>query len=345
MNRYLSKLYNLSNFTKLGGLVTGGVIGQLMMENPTKDFYERKFVTNKNPQDLSEFYGGDKLMHIFCVFPFVVKLLMESGYWDEDGTYNTYGIPFGKMRATIDFEEKERDTTGDGENDDLCGFNKRERFHDILFGYTLWDQVTNFGFNKLPDGRCECYQKGEYYYGMWPMKWVFQLHSYYVNWAVKKHIEQESFGDSEEDEVFVQEKEISLDVFVDFLEGLKLDLQNKFESKLEILEDINKLIIKLNNLYKEKNIFESNKKFNEVVKVYVRKVGKTHNKYDTELSVIINDCEIKEIVITAINLVNDNEPRPWSLRSLTPTWIDGNKLDCKSNAWTSLITSLLNKNI
>ena len=61
----------------------------------------------------------------------------------------------------IEFEENEQDTRGDGEADCTLGYNKRERFHDTIWGWTLWDQVTNFGFERTPDGRYKCYQQGE----------------------------------------------------------------------------------------------------------------------------------------------------------------------------------------
>merc|ERR1711871_368299 len=83
-----------------------------------------------------------------------------GGYWDDDGVYHTYGLPFGRMTAAIEFSEKEQDTRGDGKNDAVLGYNKRERSHDTIFGYTLWDQVTDFGFERLPDGKYKCYQRG-----------------------------------------------------------------------------------------------------------------------------------------------------------------------------------------
>ena len=311
------------------------MIGQLFDKNPDENFYERKFIVDKNPEDLSEFYGSDELMRIFCIFPFISNILMKSGYWDDEGNYNTYGIPFGKMKATIEFDETERDTTGDGIKDEVIGFNKRERFHDILFGKTLWDQVTNFGFKKLPDGKCECYQKGEYFYGFWPMKKIFQLHSYIVSWKIQNHLNSSTFENTTTEPV-IKELTVSKQVFINFLKSLRVDLEEKLEysHNEKCLELMSSIDIIVNDYSKVNNI--------NFIKLYIRKrIG------SSELSLLIdNDC-IKDVVKKSIEIIHasDDDTRHWSFRTLTPTWIDGKQLHCRSNAWKSLISTLLLENI
>merc|ERR1711907_142034 len=50
----------------------------------------------------------------------------------------------------------------DGAGECVNAYEKKERFRDTVWGYTLWDQITYFGFRRLPDGRYECSQKGVY---------------------------------------------------------------------------------------------------------------------------------------------------------------------------------------
>ena len=72
-------------------------------------------------------------------------------------------------------------------------FNKRERFHDIFLGNTMWDMVTNFGFHILPDGRTEVYHQGEYFRSSVPglgliMRTVFSIHARWVAFATRIHL-------------------------------------------------------------------------------------------------------------------------------------------------------------
>jgi hypothetical protein len=66
-----------------GGLTLGAFVGQFAF-GAEDDFYCRSFITSKPAIDLVEFYGGEGLMDIFCVFPFVHKLLMGNGFWDDE---------------------------------------------------------------------------------------------------------------------------------------------------------------------------------------------------------------------------------------------------------------------
>ena len=61
---------------------------QATCQNPEYNLYERTYVTDAKTANLEAFYGEDKLMEIFCIFPPVVKVLMQSGYWDDDGNYH-----------------------------------------------------------------------------------------------------------------------------------------------------------------------------------------------------------------------------------------------------------------
>merc|ERR1712003_293481 len=70
----------------------------------------------------------------------------------------------------------------------------------------MWDQVSNFGFHTLPDGRIEVYHTGEYFVGWLPIislgvKVAFQIQARVVAWATEHHLNHRAFiDDTEEDE-------------------------------------------------------------------------------------------------------------------------------------------------
>ena len=89
--------------------------------------------------------------------------------------------------------------------EDIEWFNKRERFHNTLFGYTMWDMVQNFGFRTLEDGTLECYQTGEYFHGNLPIvsqvvMMVFKIHARWLAWSTEHHINHYAFTANTEEE-------------------------------------------------------------------------------------------------------------------------------------------------
>ena len=161
---------------KLAQFGTLGValgVGQYYLGN-ANDFFEHKFITTKNPQDLADFYGTEDFMDIFCVFPFISHFMMRCAEFDDNGTIHAFGLlgP-GELEVSIDFDEKEIDTNGDGNLDTIAWFNKKEHFHDIapamLGDFTLWEMTQNFGYHyHEEDGTCEVYHHGEKFSGTVP---------------------------------------------------------------------------------------------------------------------------------------------------------------------------------
>lgn len=198
------------------------------------DFFDFRFVTDKKPNDLAEFYGSEDFMEIFCIFPFVVEFMMKNGEFQADAvpgydqTVNTFGFGGrGGMEVSMAFDEGEIDTTGDGKPDTIAYFNKRERFKDwapFLPKYmevVFWDLTQNFGYTQRADGTCEVYHHGETFYGPFPIRIVFTLHAAYVAWATKRYIQRPEFGDLDKaDQNHHDRRNIPKDVFNEFLEGL-----------------------------------------------------------------------------------------------------------------------------
>jgi hypothetical protein len=216
LNVFRSKIKIGSNlkFKIFGGITLGLCSTNQVVFGSGKDIYRRSFVTTKDPDALAEFYGGEGLMDVFCVFPFIHKFLMTTGWWDDNGGYHTYGLPFGSLVASMDFREK----IGEGNTDKSTAFNKKEVFRDTIFGFQLWNLTTNFGFQKLSDGRIECYQHGENYEGVLFMRLVFQLKSIYDIWACERHINSIAFANENmEDQALAQSKNIPAQVFREIL--------------------------------------------------------------------------------------------------------------------------------
>lgn len=187
-----------------------------------EDFYDHRFITKKNPEDLTDFYGTEDFMEIFCVFPFMVSFMMRASSFDEAGVCHAYGLP-GKMEVSMDFTEGP-------ENDTVAMFNKRESFLDasaIFPGVVYWDMVQNFGYHRKKDGTCEVYHHGEHYRGPFPIRILFTVHAKYVAWATEKHVNSPSFGaedDEGEEQEERQRRDIPLYVFKEFLHTLKEDV-------------------------------------------------------------------------------------------------------------------------
>lgn len=201
-------------FGVLGGLVVAGLHSATGSQN---DFFDYRFQTTKPTEELASFYGGEELMELFCVFPFVGQLMMRNGTFDEDGNVITTGIP-GTLKVSMVFSEDENNK--DDDTGKVDWFNKRERFRNTLFGWTCWDMVMNFGFRTLEDGRVEVYHYGEYFHGNLPivsqaMKLVFKTHARWLAWSTEHHINHYAFtAETEEEEDLEEESRQNMPFFL-----------------------------------------------------------------------------------------------------------------------------------
>merc|ERR1719502_1577871 len=98
-------------------------------------------------------------------------------------------------------------------------FNKRERFVQYIpyMPVLLWDQVQNYGFKRQPDGTLKGIHQGEYFKGPWFVRYLVQLHAYYVLWATEKHINSQLFGTEDLEAQEEQRGNIPLHVFNEWL--------------------------------------------------------------------------------------------------------------------------------
>ena len=217
------------NYGRYAAIAAGLVTAQYFL-GEKEEFFDYRFTTDKKPEDLADFYGTEAFMDIFCVFPFMATFMMRSGEFDDDGHIHTYGLSGpGNLEVSIDFDEVEEDTCGDGEVDTITWFNKRETFEDkspMLGGATLWRMTQNFGYHRLHNGNVEVYHNGEKFTGLFPIRLLFQAHAAYTFWATKRFITSDEFGSEElEDEADEIRQNIPAFVLKEFLHSLTSDLE------------------------------------------------------------------------------------------------------------------------
>jgi len=201
----------------VGGLVVGTGILQAVYGHED-NFYDDRFVVDVDPDDLAGFYGSEIFMDLYCILPFMGTLMMRGSYFDDEGTVHTQGLPFGEMLVSMVFSDSEED--GDGTEAGQW-FNKRERFKNECFGgkFTMWDMVTNFGFETLPDKRIMVYHHGEYFYGNLPpislvVSLIFRMHAKFVIKSTEHHLRYYAFhNDTEIDEKMEHESREGMPIF------------------------------------------------------------------------------------------------------------------------------------
>lgn len=158
------------------------------------------------------------MQDLYCILPFMGTLMMRGSYFDDEGTVHSQGLPFGELLVSMVFSDSDED--GDGTEPGKW-FNKRERFKNECFGgsFTMWDMVTNFGFETLPDGRVMVYHHGEYFYGNLPplsliMGFVFRFHSAIVIKTTEHHLRYYAFrNDTAVDEAMEHESRDAMPIF------------------------------------------------------------------------------------------------------------------------------------
>jgi hypothetical protein len=272
-----------------------------------ENIFEYKFKTFKKPEDLADFYGTEDFMEIFCVLPFMVDLMVRGAEFDDNGTIHAWGLlgP-GELTVSVDFEEREVDTNGDGIPDTLAWFNKKEHFHDVapsfLGGFTLWEMTQNFGYHRLDDGTCEVYHHGEKFNGFFPMRLIFQLHSRYVIWATEKYINSEAFGtEDREDDLEEQRQNVPLHVFKDFIEGLTREVEKAKVDPNTNAKKQGELEVTLQRL---KTISNSMDNTASMPRLRTLRARKTHLAH---VHLVVDDQETKDTIHTAMQQIGSTK--------------------------------------
>lgn len=280
-----------------------------------EDFFDESFVTRKKSEDLADFYGTEDFMEVFCVFPFMVNFMMRGAQFDDEGNIHAWGLlgP-GELEITINFDEKEVDTNGDGEPDTLVWFNKKEHFHDrapdFLGGFTLWEMTQNFGYHRKDDGTSVVYHHGDKFQGFFPVRFIFQLHAKYVIWATQKYINSDDFGtEDHEDQLEEQRQNIPLHVFKSFLVGLTRDAERikrdprTDETKKSQLEVTIQRLNTLSKSLDEDAVGEENGSNKIIPRL---RTLKSHRSNVAHVHLMMDDAEAKDTIRTAVEQIGSS---------------------------------------
>merc|ERR1712176_188194 len=137
------------------------------------------------------------------------------------------------MNISFDITEKEIEGP-DGETV-VALFNKRERFLNYvpliknILPILLWDQVQNFGFQRMHDGTLKILHHGESFFGPWPVRLLVQLHARYVIWATERHINSPVFGTEDLEAQEHQRSNIPLHAVKEFITALRIQQEQQIE--------------------------------------------------------------------------------------------------------------------
>jgi len=211
------------------------------------NFFEGRFTTKKDPDDLAEFYQAEDLLKIIAVIPLFFNLFMNKVDPDtemptEDSMLLSVEETHFRVRLfgmEVSFEIIQHEEEIDGETKPTS-FMRHERFIDWVpiladFGYKqlLWDQTWMFGFDRKEDGSIEVYHRGEKFEGPWPIRMIVQIHQYYVLWACEKYINGDAFGTEDLDRQQEQLACMPLDIFKKLVRRIRTEK----EKSLRVLKD------------------------------------------------------------------------------------------------------------
>jgi hypothetical protein len=215
-----------------------------------EEFFEHKFITNKDPDAIVDFYSTEDFLQILGVFPFAIHFVLAGVEWETDRE-NTMSV-HNAMEISFEITEREEETA-DGEKV-VAFFQKRERFKNFIpfTRFLMWDQTQCYGYNRREDGSIEVFHRGASFVGPLPVRWLVQLHAHYVIWATEKHINSPAFGVADLEVQEEQRSNVPLHAFHDFLSRLSIAHKVAIESgKLAVggtTEDAEKTLKKLQRL-------------------------------------------------------------------------------------------------
>jgi len=210
---------------------TAAFLGGALVATPVltgEDFFEHKFISAKNPDDIVDFYSTEDFLCILGVFPIALKFVLAGVEWDteRDNTMSVHNA------MEISFELTEREEQTESGEKVVAFFQKRERFKNFIpfTRFLIWDQVQCYGYNRREDGTLEVFHRGEYFNGPLPVRLLVQLHARYVIWATEKHLNSAKFGNASLEDQEHQRSNIPAFVFSDFLHRLSVAHQIAIET-------------------------------------------------------------------------------------------------------------------
>lgn len=159
---------------------------------------------------------------------------------------------WNSMNISFDITEKEIEGP-DGETV-VALFNKRERFINYvpliknILPILLWDQVQNFGFQRMHDGTLKILHHGESFFGPWPVRLLVQLHARYVIWATERHINSPVFATEDLEAQEHQRSNIPLLAVKEFITALRVQQEQEIQKRKLVGHATKELEVNLANL-------------------------------------------------------------------------------------------------
>jgi len=211
------------------------------------EFFHGKFTTNKDAEDLAEFYQAEDLLRIIAMHPIFFDLFMnkvepvEGQPDEEDALLSTeetgFNVKLFGMEVAFEITQVEEERE-DGDTQ-ITSFMRHERFIDwvpilYLLGYKalLWDQTWTYGFRRMEDGSIEVYHHGEKFVGPWPIRLIVFFHQYYVLWACQRFINGENFGSEDID---AQQEELAC-IPLHAFKKLIASLEKKKKEEIQVMQ-------------------------------------------------------------------------------------------------------------
>merc|ERR1711988_1289226 len=162
----------------------------------------------------------------------------------------------------------------------------------------------NFGFNKRSDGTCEVYHHGEYFYGPWPVRLIFELHGRYLIWASEKHVNSPAFSSKSEaalEEKEAMRKNIPAHVFNEFISQLEADIKSTLGGSsisAEKREQVEKVLVDIQKAKLKKH----------TTSIDVKHLKQHNSQNDTQmLQLIIDNKEVRDSVKAGMDVLAKNE--------------------------------------
>jgi len=210
------------------------------------DFFEGRYVTKKDSDDIAEFYQAEDLLRIIAIWPFFFDLFMNKVEPDvasptEDTALLSleethFNVKLLGMEVSFEIIEQEGESA-DGEMK-VVSFMRHERFidwvpllKDLGIDIMLWDQTWVFGFNRHKDGTVEVYHRGERFSGPWLIRLIVFFHQSYVLWACEKYINGDAFGSDDIDRQQEQLANIPRHVWRNFVARVRAEKEKTLEAQ------------------------------------------------------------------------------------------------------------------
>lgn len=294
------------------------------------DFFDGSFITDKDPDDIAEFYQAEDLLKIISIFPFLFNIVMDKVVPDaEEATEETALLSVGETHFNVgligmevSFEIIEHEEEGEDGESKLAAFIRHERFIDwvpILADYgvkvLLWDQTWKYGFRTLEDGKIEVYHHGESFLGPWPIRLIVMAHQYYVLWACQSFINGQAFGTDDIDEQQEQMGNIPLWKYKEFVSLLRTEKEKELQKQESNVKQDSQAIAKVQSEIQKLRSLELRP--SPTMSIKKAKAASPFGGKIDKVRVVVHDKDMLDALETARHDAKENRTLNAAIKDLT----------------------------